>query len=137
MISSILFSIILAVSCVTIHGLVLKFVSKREFKSNFFISTLNMTLILLASHLLHISMFALYYYELYHSVDAIKVFQGNLSGSFYDFFYYSISCYTTLGIGDIFAEGPARIVSGIESLVGLLLIAWTASFKLSRLLKIN
>ncbi|MEM8919709.1 MAG: ion channel [Pseudomonadota bacterium] len=57
---------------------------------------------------------------------------GNLVGahtsSAADFFYYSIGTYTTLGIGDIMPVGPVRILTGIEALTGLLLIAWSASF---------
>jgi hypothetical protein len=50
------------------------------------------------------------------------------SGWFEDHFHFSIASYTTLGIGDIMAEGPIRIVAGIEALNGLVLVAWSASF---------
>ena len=36
--------------------------------------------------------------------------------------------YTTLGVGDVAATGLMRVPAGIESLVGLVLITWTASF---------
>ncbi len=60
---------------------------------------------------------------------------GHLAGatepdvlSFNDFFYFSIVCYTTLGIGDIVPIGAIRLISGVEALNGLVLIAWSASF---------
>lgn len=40
---------------------------------------------------------------------------------------YSISTYTTLGIGDIYFTGDARIISGIQAIIGLIMIAWSAS----------
>jgi hypothetical protein len=42
--------------------------------------------------------------------------------------YFSLVTYTSLGYGDVVPLGPARILAGVESLVGLVLIAWTASF---------
>ena len=45
-----------------------------------------------------------------------------------DVLYFSFSTYTSLGYGDIVALGDSRLLAGIESLIGLLLIAWTASF---------
>ena len=42
--------------------------------------------------------------------------------------YFSFTVFTTLGFGDIRPTGPVRFLAGLESLTGLLLIAWTASF---------
>ena len=42
--------------------------------------------------------------------------------------YFSLVTYTSLGYGDIAPLGPARLLAGIESLIGLGLIAWSASF---------
>ncbi|NIQ12844.1 MAG: two pore domain potassium channel family protein, partial [Candidatus Dadabacteria bacterium] len=37
--------------------------------------------------------------------------------------------YTSLGMGDIYPLGrPIRFLTGLESLTGLVLITWTASF---------
>ena len=47
---------------------------------------------------------------------------------FTDLFYFSLVTYTSLGYGDIVPLGPARVLAGVQSLVGLVLIAWTASF---------
>ncbi len=45
-----------------------------------------------------------------------------------DHIYFSIASYTTLGIGDIVPHGTLRLLSGVEALNGLILIAWSASF---------
>jgi ion channel len=47
---------------------------------------------------------------------------------FTDIFYFSGTTYTTVGYGDIVLLGNGRIISVVESLMGLVLIAWTASF---------
>jgi hypothetical protein len=48
--------------------------------------------------------------------------------SFPDIFYFSGSVYTSLGFGDIVPVGPARSLAVAETVTGLVLIAWTASF---------
>jgi hypothetical protein len=48
--------------------------------------------------------------------------------SFADYFYYSAVVYTTLGMGEIVPVGPVRFLTGMESVIGLLLITWSASF---------
>ena len=45
-----------------------------------------------------------------------------------DILYFSLTTYTSLGYGDIVPLGPSRLLAGVEALVGLVLIAWTASF---------
>lgn len=57
---------------------------------------------------------------------------GSLSGdgtpTFQTYLYFSFASYTSLGIGDIFPLGHIRLLTGIEALLGLLMIGWTASF---------
>lgn len=48
--------------------------------------------------------------------------------TFLDIFYFSGTTYTTVGYGDIVLIGAGRTISVVESLMGLVLIAWTASF---------
>jgi hypothetical protein len=36
--------------------------------------------------------------------------------------------YTSLGLGDVYPQGGVRLLTGVEALVGLLMIAWSASF---------
>lgn len=54
--------------------------------------------------------------------------QGNFEGTLLDCVYFSFTSYTTLGTGDIEPLGLIRFTTGIESLTGLVLITWTASF---------
>lgn len=81
----------------------------------------------MVSHLLQVLLYA----GAYIWMIEIGTF-GTIGGvehlGFADAFYFSITSYTTLGIGDLFPNGAIRIVSGIEALNGLVLVGWTASF---------
>ncbi len=83
----------------------------------------------LLAHMSEIILFAIVYYFLQSSqIDGLGHLTGNFSGSFRDSIYYSAITYTTLGFGDIIPVGNIRIVTALEALLGLILIAWTATF---------
>jgi hypothetical protein len=42
--------------------------------------------------------------------------------------YFSAETFTSLGFGDIVPAGPLRLLAGAETLNGLLLIGWSASY---------
>ena len=84
-------------------------------------------LVMIAAHVVEVWIFALTYWQLDRWPST-----GHLSGDFhegaFDFVYYSVTAFTTLGFGDIVPSGPVRILTGTEALVGLGLITWSASF---------
>ncbi len=45
-----------------------------------------------------------------------------------DCVYFSATVYSTLGFGDLIPTQSMRLLAGIESVTGLLLITWSASF---------
>lgn len=81
----------------------------------------------LIAHSIEIWIFALVYYFL-PKIQIWGELRGNFDGSLLDCVYFSYTSYTTLGIGDIQPHGAIRHLVGLESLTGLLLITWTASF---------
>lgn len=81
----------------------------------------------LIAHAIEIWIFAIAYYYLHHSSGWGEL-KGNFNGSIMDCAYFSFTTYTTLGFGDIEPLGNLRFLTGIESLTGLVLITWTASF---------
>jgi hypothetical protein len=81
----------------------------------------------LLMHLIEISLFALAYrLVVLHPGSGSIV--GQHDGSFLDWFYFSATTYTTVGYGDVAPLGGLRLIASVESLLGLVLIAWSASF---------
>jgi len=82
---------------------------------------------LLLAHLIEIMFFAVGY-------AALESFghYGKLAGKTHelasDYCYFSFVSYTSLGFGDITPTGWLRMMTGTETLTGLILIAWSASF---------
>jgi hypothetical protein len=54
--------------------------------------------------------------------------KGQVEVHFADFLYFSATSYSTMGIGDVYPSGALRLISGIEGINGLFLIAWSTSF---------
>lgn len=81
----------------------------------------------LAAHVIEICLFATSFYFMHHAHNWGEL-AGNFNGSFMDAVYFSFTTYTTLGFGDIEPLGRLRYLVGIEALVGLMLITWSASF---------
>lgn len=80
-----------------------------------------------AAHAIEVWIFALSFYWM-HRTDGWGTLDGNFGGSLLDCVYFSFTTYTTLGFGDVVPHGDLRYLTGLESLTGLLLITWTASF---------
>jgi hypothetical protein len=81
----------------------------------------------LVAHAIEVWIFAVAYYYMNHAAGWGH-FEGNFEGSLMDCAYFSFTTFTTLGFGDITPHGDLRYLTGIESLTGLVLITWTASF---------
>ncbi len=83
--------------------------------------------IALIAHMTEITLYAGVFYYLAKYAD-LGTIGGQPVETFYDYLYYSLTTYTTLGIGDYYPLGGLRILTGTESLVGLVMITWSASF---------
>ena len=81
----------------------------------------------ITAHICEIWIFAFAYYVM-NRVDGWGSITGNYNGGLLDSAYFSFTVYTTVGFGDIEPLGALRFLTGIESLTGLVLITWTASF---------
>ncbi|HEX9706866.1 MAG TPA: ion channel [Steroidobacteraceae bacterium] len=82
---------------------------------------------ILAVHILEIWMFGLGIY-LAVQVPGLGQLVGVEPLLLLDAVYASATAYTTLGYGDLVPRGAVRFLFGTESLIGLLLITWSASF---------
>lgn len=81
----------------------------------------------MVAHLLQIGLYALAYWIAERGLQLGEL-KGALAGNAGDYIYFSAATFTTLGVGDITAEGPLRLMAGAQSLNGLILITWSASF---------
>jgi hypothetical protein len=82
-------------------------------------------------HIVNIWLFGITYYLL-HSFGLGTLAVTSVTTQFpIDFFgclYFSAVSYTTLGLGDVTPEGALRMITGVESLTGFMLIGCTVSF---------
>ncbi len=81
----------------------------------------------LVAHTLEVWLFALAYWFM-HRLEGWGTLGGAFDGSLFDCGYFSFTVFSTLGFGDIVPAGNLRYLTGIESLTGLVLITWSASF---------
>jgi hypothetical protein len=116
--------------CVLLHHETLRLLNDSLARTNIISARAKVLVALvgaIASHALQIAAFALAYYLLRDNFG-----MGGFGGAFQDtltsFLYFSSETYTTLGFGDIYPIGQLRLICGIESLIGLLMVSWTASF---------
>jgi hypothetical protein len=80
-----------------------------------------------SAHTVEVWLFAIAYY-LFVQVFALGSFGGLHQGTVEDYVYFSTVTYTSLGFGDVYPLANVRLIAGVESLVGLLMIGWSASF---------
>lgn len=78
-------------------------------------------------HMAEIGIFGLAYW-LVLKVPGTGDITGIESASLFDAGYLSAMTYSTVGFGDLAPRGPIRWLAGAEALVGLMMIAWSASF---------
>lgn len=88
--------------------------SRSPFRQSVFI-----LMVVLGLFLIHaIEMLA--YAALYYGLGEFLTFEEAL--------YFSVSTFTTLGMGDIYIESQWRLVAAIEGFNGFLLIGWSTAF---------
>lgn len=79
------------------------------------------------AHALEIAVYGVSLFALIDKLDVGKL-AGALGFSFMNCLYFSAETYTSLGVGDLVPFGPVRLLVGTETLNGLLLIGWSASY---------
>ncbi len=84
---------------------------------------------LLALHVLEIWCFGIAFWCLVDvpGVGEVVGASGDID-TLFDAIYLSATTYTTVGFGDLAPSGAIRLLAGSESLAGLMLITWSASF---------
>jgi hypothetical protein len=85
---------------------------------------------MLALHVTEIWIFGLTLWLLQHWPACGQIVSSAGTGGLdlLDAVYFSAMTYSTVGFGDVLPVGPIRLLAGTESLIGLVLIGWSASF---------
>lgn len=94
------------------------------------IHRLRVAVVVLGCFCAHLAAVVLFAAGLYGSAMYLHfgTLEGNVGDGFRDFFYFSIVTYTSLGIGDVYPTGHLRLLTGVEALLGLMMITWSATF---------
>ena len=124
----VLVTAIAIIACVALHYEGLRLLEKMR------VSALNhrqriifMILCLMLLHVTEVWIFGIAYYFLLLDGD-FGGFVGMANVGLFDSVYFSATVFTTLGFGDIVPVGAIRFITGTESVAGLTLITWSASF---------
>lgn len=80
-----------------------------------------------AAHVLEMLMYAVAYHLLPGLADVGTLSHG-AAASLTSCLYFSAETFTSLGFGDVTPSGPLRLLAGMETLNGLLLVGWSASY---------
>lgn len=122
-------AVLLVATCVLVHYEVLRLTSVilprltiRPRKRILFV----MGMAFLA-HSLEVWIYGVAYWLIAHYL-AIGDIAGKVEGTFPEYIYFSTVSYTSLGLGDLYPTGALRLLTGVEALQGLAMIAWTGSF---------
>lgn len=114
----------MAMVCILVHTEALSLVKKFTARiTRFRLSLLVTWLLLLSAHVLQVWLYALVYWLC--DIYGLGGLQGMTEPL--DYVYFSAVVYTTLGFGDIVPEAGVRLLVGSQALVGLCLIAWSAT----------
>lgn len=120
---------LLVLTAVGVHykalTLLTSFLSRRQLRVRRWIAV--SVLGVLIAHIVEVSLFAVGFQVLV-GLGKYGTLTGELEHNLSDYWYFSFVAYTSLGFGDITPDGVLRLMTAVETLTGLILIAWSASF---------
>jgi hypothetical protein len=121
--------LVLVVATTLLHYEVLALLSAR-LPGVAIASRLKLLVVVFSAFVAHAAEIALYAAATWACIHWLGVgsFSGSIGAGLEACLYFSAETYTSLGFGDIVPLGPLRLLAGVETLNGLLLIGWSASF---------
>ncbi|MBD66212.1 MAG: hypothetical protein CME62_13460 [Halobacteriovoraceae bacterium] len=131
MIEALLLTFFFIFCAIALHYYCLKifsrFMPKATTSHHHDLRSLSILLGLFLLHMIEILFFTLLVYvitQIFHLGD----FTDKFTPIFRDYFYYTTVSYTTLGLSDFSPLGHLKVVTGLISLAGFMLLTWSASF---------
>jgi len=116
-------------ACVLLQYETLIFIWRRlsTHKGHRRVKVLHAVVSLMALHAVEVSIFGttLWLLALWPACGGLA---GQDATGFFDYIYFSAITFSTVGFGELWPVGAVRFLAGLESLAGLVLITWSASF---------
>jgi hypothetical protein len=78
-------------------------------------------------HSISVWAFGVAYYVLANHMG-FGALAGNIDHELFDYVYFSVVSYSSLGLGDVYPTGGLQLLVGVEAITGLILIGWTITF---------
>lgn len=120
-------ALVMLVLTTAFHHYALEFLARRSGGRLSRAGVVRLVVALVGVHVVHITVYALVF-----AVAAGPAGLGRLQGVTGDpalgYFFFAAETYSTLGYGDIVPVGSLRLIASVESLNGLLLLAWSGAF---------
>jgi hypothetical protein len=134
MLAATILSSLIAILTILIHFEVINALHhwKGEMRGGIRVKIISGVFLLFAAHSVEIWLFAGGIY-LAKNVFMLGGLTGMFSETSRDYLYFSVVTYTSLGYGDIRPTGFIRTICGFEALIGILMMAWSAAYTVSRL----
>lgn len=129
MLVSVLLTAFLMIAITLFHYFVLRWLSSGMSRISMAATTRILVIIftVFTTHIIQIVIYAVAF-AVSDRLLSLGDFGGRAVETPLDYLYFSIVSYTSLGLGDSYPIEHLRFLTGVESLNGLLLIAWSASF---------
>ena len=120
----------LVITTVLVHFEGLRLISRRLSRNQTTRKHRKVLLAVLFIFLVHLCEISLYAFGIWFADVVVDVgnFAGAREGTLMDYLYFSAETFSSLGLGDIYPVGPLRLLVSIETLNGILLMGWSASF---------
>lgn len=135
---AIMISFVLVVATVLVHFKGLVAIKRFALFSPHRLTEWHLVAVILLILALHVAEILIFSGGLFVANDVLHLgqFGGERNFRMIDYFHFSAETFTTLGYGDIYPIGPLRILASLESITGLLLIAWSGAFSYATLQKL-
>lgn len=107
------------------------FLLEREFQTRKWVGF--SILVMIFAHVFEVTIFSFGYamldgHEDFGELIANSAEVETVGDELADYWYFSFVVYTSLGFGDITPKHNLRLITAFETLTGLIMIAWSASF---------
>ena len=103
-----------------------KLLPDEDVQHSHFLRSLLVLVLLVSAHVVEILWFAGGFYISSHWLQLGKL-GPSVGNEFMDFFYHSAVTYSSLGLSEI-PTGHLRFMTAMESLTGIIILTWSATF---------